>query len=506
MMTRFPVASTASGLVRGIDVDGIKRFLGIPYAAPTSGANRFLPPQPAVPWTGTRETYGYGSIAPQSFTGPGHPFAALIDWDLHPGRMSEDCLNLNIWTPGVADGARRPVLVYLHGGGHSQGSGNHALYTGDRLSRFGDVVVVTVNHRLGALGYVNLEDAGAPSRFAGAGNCGTLDLVSSLEWVRDNVEAFGGDPRNVTIFGQSGGGRKVSTLLSLDRARGLFHKALIQSGSSLFHPGRDAMARAARRLLAELETDWNGLLRASFESIIDAQSRMGNEAGGLVEFRPYVDGVVLSREPFSPDAPSASLDVPLVIGYCLHDLSWKYSNFDLDGQGLQEWVASLVGQEHATRVTETYREKYPHLSLFLLQSLIATDRDLFYRVITQADRKAAQGGAPVWVYRFDWRSPAFDGRFGATHGLDMSLVFHNAHQPTIGGDRREARALADTMASMLLSLARTGSPAGERLPDWPSYGPERRHTMLIDLPSQRAASDPNSRMRELWEELGWQPT
>src|SRR5579883_1099186 len=148
MMTRFPVAKTSAGSVRGIDVDGVKRFLGIPYGGPTGGGNRLLPPQPVVPWSGTRSAYGYGCIAPQSFTGPGHPFAALIDWDLHPGTMSEDCLNLNVWTPGVADNARGPVLVYFHGGGHSQGSGNHALYIGDRLARFGDVVVVTVNHRL----------------------------------------------------------------------------------------------------------------------------------------------------------------------------------------------------------------------------------------------------------------------------------------------------------------------------------------------------------------------
>lgn len=503
MMTRFPTTTIDSGRIRGIDVDGIKRFLGIPYGAPTGGANRFLPPRLPAAWTGTREAYGYADLAPQSFTGPDHPFALLIDWDLHPGGMSEDCLNLNVWTPGVADGAKRPVLLYLHGGGHSQGSGNHALYTGDRLARFGDVVVVTLNHRLGALGYLNLADSGAPSLFAGAGNAGTLDLVRCLEWVRDNIEAFGGDPTNVTIFGQSGGGRKVSTLLSLESARGLFHKAFIQSGSSVVHPSRDDMASAATRLLKELNTDWRGLLDASFESIIDAQHCMGSQAGGSMEFRPYVDGVVLRREPFAPDAPPASADIPLVVGYCSHDLSWKYSDFDLDAEGLRQSVVSLLGEANAARVIAAYRAEYRDSSPFLLRARIVTDRDLLYRVITQAERKAAQAGAPVWVYRFDWESPVFEGRFGATHGLDMALVFRNAHQPTIGGDRTETRALAERMASMLISLARTGSPASGAMSDWPSYRPDLRHVMLIDLMAQRAVSDPSGGLRRLWEEIGW---
>lgn len=502
-MTYFPLATTTTGRVRGVEVDGIKRFLGIPYGAATGGPHRFLPPQAPAPWHGTRNAYGYGAIAPQFFTGPRHPFAALIDWDLMPGDMSEDCLHLNVWSPGIADGRARPVLVYFHGGGHSQGCGNHALYTGDRLARFGDVVVVTVNHRLGALGYINLQDVGAPAEYAGSGNNGTLDLVQSLEWVRDNIEAFGGDPDNVTIFGQSGGGRKVSVLLSLERARGLFHKALIQSGAHVVQPSREEMAQTTLRLLRELNTDWRGLLAASFETIVDAQARIGNEVGGSVEFRPYVDDVVLLRQPFAPDAPEASAHVPLVIGYCLNDASWKYSEFDLDEGGLRRAVVGLAGEEHADRVIRMYREEYPTLSPYLLRANIATDQDLLYRVVAQAGRKAARGGAPVWVYRFDWATPAFEGRFGATHGLDMALVFHNTHQPSVGRYRRETGELADKMASMLLSLARTGSPATDLLPEWPPYHPSDRRTMLIDMHEQRVESDPGRRLRLLWKEIDW---
>jgi para-nitrobenzyl esterase len=362
-----------------------------------------------------------------------------------------------------------------------------------------------VNHRLGAFGYMNLTDMGAPPEFAAAGNSGTLDLVHALEWVRDNIEAFGGDPTNVTVFGQSGGGRKLSVLLSLDQARGLFHKALIQSGSGVIQPSREDMARTAQLLLNQLNTDWQGLLVASFESIIDAQSRMGSHAGGTLEFRPYVDGVIMQREPFAPDAPAVSAGVPLVIGYGSHDLSWKYADFNMDWRALQHRVTEIVAAEHAPRIIEAYREECPDLTPFLLHAAIATDQDLLYRVMTQADRKSAGSTAPVWVYRFDWHSPAFDGRFGATHGMDMALVFHNQHQPTIGGVRPEARILADKLASMLIALARTGSPATDRLPDWPNYRLSDRRTMLIDLPDQRLAPEPcrSQRLRLLWEEIGW---
>jgi para-nitrobenzyl esterase len=505
-MTLFPIAKTENGLLRGVDIDGIKRFLGIPYGAPTGGANRFRPPRAPVAWAATRDAYGYGPIAPQSFTGPGNPFTNLIDWDLHPGQMSEDCLNLNVWTPGLADNGSRPVVVYLHGGGHSQGSGNHALYTGDRLARFGDVVVVTVNHRLGALGYINLADAGAPAEFSRSGNCGALDIVQALQWVRDNIRAFGGDPANVTLFGQSGGGRKISVLLAMEQARGLFHKAFLQSGSTIVQPRRSEMAELAAALLTELGTGWQGLLDADFEDIVDAQAKIGGQAGGALEFRPYVDEAVLFREPSAPDAPAASDDVPLVIGYCRHDLSWKYDNFDLDLPGLKQIVSDLVGVEHAESVVETYRREYPNLTPFLLRAVIATDHDLQYRVTRQAERKAQRGRAPAWVYRFDWPAPMLGGRFGATHGLDMALVFHNTHQPTIGGGRREAVMLADKMAAMLVALARTGSPTTAALPDWPAYTPSDRATLLIDFPELLVVRDPHRQLRTMWEDISWGPS
>jgi para-nitrobenzyl esterase len=507
----FVTVETTAGKVRGITVDGVSQFRGVPYGASTAGRNRFMPPAPVASWSGIRDAYGYGAITPQPYSKPSHPFGLLIDFDLHVGAMSEDCLNLNVWTPGVNDGGKRPVLVYYHGGGLSAGSANHDLYVGDRLARFGNVVVITVNHRLSAFGYINLTDLGAPPEFADSGNAGLLDLVQSLQWVRDNVASFGGDPDRVTIFGQSGGGTKVGALMAMPAARKLFHRAAIQSGS-LNVANRDTSRAAAQALLQQLGVrrgEWKKLQTLPAEAIVEAQLAIGTydwisgepQTRPSPQFTAVIDGRSLSSELLAAAALHNAIDVPLIVGYCLTDSGWTESNFDLDDAGLKDIAVKLAGSRHADRALDLYYRAYPNASPFIIQGAMMTDAALLPRVTELAQRKSTLNAAPVWVYRFDWPSQAFGGRFGPTHGMDMSLVFHNTHQPTIGGDTPEARLMADRMSSAWVAFAKDGDPNTTLLPAWQPYSAERRETMVINSPRQRLISDPNREFRELWAEI-----
>lgn len=503
----FVTARTRSGAVAGILNDGINQFRSIPYGASTAGSGRFRAPRPPLPWSGVRKCYGFGEIAPQAFSAPEHPFGRLIDFDLHVGLMGEDCLNLNVWTPGVADGKRRPVLVYFHGGGFSAGTANHYLYEGDALARFGDVVVVTVNHRLSAFGYLDLSAFGPA--FADALNCGHLDLARSLEWVRDNIAGFGGDPANVTIFGQSGGGSKVWHLMTMPAAKGLFHRALIQSGSGEMEP-REGLADASKQLLDRLRVrpgDVQALQSVSFEQIVDAQIAIGTynwinpkaPAGPSPQFGPVMDGRILPFGRFDPGAFAASAEIPAVIGYCHHDAGWPMTNFDLDEAGLLKVAASLAGDARAAEAVTLYERAYPDMSPFLIQAAMMTDAGLLQDLSKMSAGKAALGRAPTYVYRFDWQSRAVDGRYGAIHGMDMCLVFHNSIQATLGGDTLEARGLADTMAGWLLAFARDGVPKAADLPKWTPYSAASRETMVINRPFSRLIDDPNAQLRAFWD-------
>ena len=487
-----PVTETNCGKVRGLDSSGIKIFRGIPYGGDTSGKNRFMPPTPAPKWADVRACTEYGHISPQTLVTKPGDYEKAIEWDKERGGLSEDCLNLNIWTRDLRVDARRPVLVSYHGGGFTTGSGNLPGYDGESLARFADVVVVTVNHRLGALGYTYLGDLAGPD-FAYSGVAGMMDCVQSLEWIRDNIEHFGGNPGNVFIFGQSGGGAKTSTLLSMPSAKGLFHRAGVQSGSTLRLPHRDMATQSAETLLAKVGVDKSrarDLQNVPFEKLI--------AAGGIGG--PSVDGKIIPRDPFDPTAPEVSADVPMIIGTALDDAGLRMTDWDLNAAGLKKWVAEQpgVGADKVDHVLEVYRNAYPNTRPFLIKTKIATDRGGRRNATTMAERKAAQGKAAAYLYRWDWPSPAYGGKFGAIHGTDVSLCFHNTLPPILG-DGPESHIMADKMASVWVQFAKTGNPNCKQIPHWPGYNADQRPTMLFDLRT-RVENDPAKEIRLMWDE------
>jgi para-nitrobenzyl esterase len=491
----FYDVETTHGVVRGIADVGIKSFRGIPYGADTGGKNRYMPPRPPLGWTGARNCVGYGPISPQTQSSFKDDYGQLIMWDRHVGcgGMSEDCLNLNVWTPGTNDNAKRAVLVSFHGGGWATGSANGPMYDGGQLALLGDVVVVTVNHRLASFGYTHLAALGGPPEFKTAGVCGVMDMVASLQWVRDNIAAFGGDPNRVMIFGQSGGGAKTSTLLATPAAAGLFHRAAVQSGSALRLVDEAAAAKSAELLLAKLGIARNRLAdiqNVSWEMLLQAQTEVS--AG----FAPVMDGRYLPHHPFDPTAPSESRGVPMIISTTLEDAALRLTNWDLGESAL----ADLVNQRFngkAKEIVPLYRAAYPNKSPYLIQAQILTDSGARARAITQAERKAAQGGAPAYMYVWEWATPAFDGKFGAVHGHDVDASFNLYRNNMAGSGREEGRAMALCLASTWVAFAKTGNPNNPHIPLWPAYDAQNRATMIFDK-NLRVENDPRSAIRKYW--------
>jgi para-nitrobenzyl esterase len=491
----FVETDTTSGKVQGIQVTGIKEFKGIPYGATTAGKNRFMPPKKPAPWNGVRECLAHGQISPQAPTDLRSDYGIMIHWDYQPGGMGEDCLVLNVWTPGLKDGVKRPVLVSFHGGGFATGSGNALGFDGAQLARFGDVVVVTVNHRLASFGYTHLVDLGAPAEFAYAGVAGIMDLTASLEWVRDNIENFGGDPKNVTIFGQSGGGAKTSTMLATPAAKGLYHRASVQSGSSLKLTTRERATQNAEVLLKQLGIAKNRIAdiqKVSWQQLLEAQVAAGAAVPGT-GFSPVVDGKYLPHHPFDPVAPPESADIPLMVSTTLEDAALALSNFDLNDAGLK----TLLEQRYKTKAAEIfalYRKYYPQKSAYLVQAEVMTDSGFRRSAIKQAELKAAQGKAPIYMYQWDWPTPSFGGRYGAVHGLDVSATFREAR------DGNDAARIADEFSSMFVAFARTGNPNCSRIPPWEQYDANKRATMLFSTPTHQEY-DPRSEIRKFWEQM-----
>jgi len=487
---------TTSGVVRGMANTGIKIFRGIPYGADTSGRNRFMPPKKPAAWSGVRHAIGYTSIAPQTAAGFRSDYSQLIQWDKHVGTggMGEDCLSLNVWTPGVNDGAKRAVLVSFHGGGWATGSGNGPMYDGGQLALLGDVVVVTVNHRLASFGYTHLAAVGAPPEFASAGVCGAMDMVASLEWVRDNIAAFGGDPAKVMIFGQSGGGSKTSTLLGTPAAKGLFHRAAVQSGSTLRLIDEETAAKSADLLLKQLGLARNRIAdiqHVPWEQLLQAQI----EARGAT-FTPVMDGKYLPHHPFDPSAPAESRDVPVMISTTLEDAALRLTNFDLTDAGLTALLNERF-KGKASEILALYTPVTKGKTPFLVQAQVFTDTQARSRAITQAERKAAAGGAPAYMYIWEWATPAFDGKHGAVHGHDVDASFNLYRNGICGTGEKAGRTLAKRLASTFVAFAKTGNPDNDQIPHWPAYDASTRATMIFDVET-RVENDPRSAIRKYW--------
>jgi para-nitrobenzyl esterase len=511
-------AETAYGKVRGRSAAGIHSFLGVRYGASTAGANRFKPPQKPKPWAGVQDAFSYGASAPQSnparradAASPSEIGALIGGTDDPRPPESEDCLFLNIWTPGVNDNGKRPVMFWLHGGGFTSGSDSSALYIGANLARRGNVVVVGINHRLGALGYTHLGDLGGEA-FAHSGNAGMLDAIAALEWVRENIERFGGDPNRVLIFGESGGGQKVSMLLGAPPAKGLFHRAVIESGPGPKMMERERATEIARMLLAEVDLDAKHaaeLQSLPLDKIMRAQFALGPKlrgTPGMIDgFAPVLDPTVLPAHPFYPRATGVSEDVPVIIGNNRTEMTLFADRpaFSLDENGMQARVKGVVG-DHAAEVIDVYRRAHPNATPSDLFFLIWTDHPTTIYSNNIAERRAALGKAPTYRYRFDWETPALGGRLKSPHTLEMPFVFDNVQvAPGLtGGASPEAVALAARVSEAWTAFATTGDPNTRRseLPAWPAYDSSRRATMLFNNIS-RVADDPDAEERKIMDRI-----
>ncbi len=514
-----PTVGTAAGNVSGFTAEnGTTCFRGVPYGAPTGGSNRFLPPKPVAPWTGVRECIEWGERCKQgvmqlgriSGTGEGggtgdsaparERMRALIETtgggDVGP--MGEDCLNLNVWTPALDDG-KRPVMVWFHGGGFANGSANNPMYFGDHLARRGDVVVVTVNHRLGVLGYLHLDDVGGEA-FAGSGTAGVLDLVQALEWVRDNISGFGGDPGNVMIFGQSGGGAKVSTVLAMPRAQGLVHRAAIQSGPGLRSVTAEQGDAVARALLAEVAvpvTDVARIQDVPVRVLAAAQAaalRAARVTGmGLA---PVLDGTTLPTHPFDPVPSPTQRDVPVLVG-CTPDEFTFFQAFDprfgtLTLDEVRPRLEASWGERTDDRIALLEKIR-PYANPSFL-SAWAGSMSFFTGSFAIAERKSAAGGAPAYAYLLSWKSPILGGILGAPHNLCIPLAFDNADRAPYLGDGPDATAIVDDFCDAWIAFARTGNPNHTGLPDWRPYDAAERWAMVFDRPT-RAERDPEGELR-----------
>lgn len=490
---------TTGGKVRGLINSGVRQFKGVPYGASTAGPNRFKRPQRPAPWSGVRDCLGYGPVSPQAPYDTKDDYARLIQFDLNVafGGMGEDCLHLNLWTPGTGRQEKRAVLVCLHGGGFAISSGNHPMYDGARLAGFGDVVVVAVTHRLSSFGYLNLADLDPTGPWEDAGVAGILDLVAALEWVRDNIESFGGDPQRVMLFGQSGGGWKLSTLLGMPASRGLFQRAAVQSGSLTAHLPREMSARIAQSFIEKLALTPATL--ANIRTLPWTQLLAAQNAVGAAMFAPIVDGAHIGVPPLSETALSYFDEVPLMVSTTLDDAGLFSSQFDLTEEGLADLLAARYGTA-AAGLQKLYRAYFPDKSPYLLHAQMMTDSGFRRFAHAQAQAKQARRRAPVYTYLWEWGCPAFDGKFGAAHAMDVSASLHNERDAILGSGSSDARRMCSALASTWVAFARTGNPNNEQIPHWPCFDPSDRAT-LVFARSTRIERDPYRELREFWHNM-----
>ncbi len=479
---------TEAGKVAGYIEDGIYIYKGIPYAE----AERFMPPHKIKAWDGIKSTRAYGPVCPQGkrMGWLSDEQAFVFDWD--DGYTGEDCLRLNIWTRGISDNGKRPVMVWLHGGGYAAGSGQELpSYDGAELCRKGDVVMVSLNHRLNVLGFLDLSAFG--EKYAQSGNAGLLDLIAALKWIRNNIASFGGDPGNVTLFGQSGGGGKVTALMATPLARGLFHKAIVQSGSLLNMMETSYSRKIGCRLMEELKLKpsqidelrnypFDRLLEAGTKVITQVKEEAREEGFNAFIFgwAPTVDGNVLPYQPSDPRAIEQSKDIPMIIGTTLHEFTASAYDPELRNMDRNTAMKRLVTKYgNATdEFLRAFEKAYPDYDP---QDLMDVDQVFRPAAVRHATLKYNPQGAPVYTYLFTWESPVLEGRFRSTHCMELPFVFNNVprcNKMTGGG--REALELADKMSSAWIHFARTGDPNGGDLIRWDAFTPQNQATMLFN--------------------------
>jgi para-nitrobenzyl esterase len=476
-----PVVETTAGKIRGTMEDKVLAFRGVPYGASTAGSGRFMPPEKPQSWSGVKDTIELGYRSPQAASGL-IPEVAAVDANEPSG---EDCLMLNVWTPGTSGGHKRPVMVWLHGGGFTSGSGGFKIYDGVNLAGKHDVVVVTVNHRLNAFGYLYLADLGG-AKYANSTNVGMLDIVAALRWVRDNISNFGGDPGNVTIFGQSGGGAKVSTLLAMPSAKGLFHRAVIESGASLRGIPRDAANKSTEAFLAKVGLKPNQideLQRLPVDRMIKVLEGGGPAGAPGLRFGAVVDGKTLPANPFDPTAPEISAGVPLLIGSTQTEVTFfPGQQLDpIDQAALRARVKQTfrTSDAEADKIIAVYKSVNPGISNIDVALESASDSFAWTNALTAAERKAALQKAPAYMYYFKWRSPVRDGKLKAMHCMEIPFVFDNpdAGKPMTGSGE-DRYALAAKISAAWVAFARTGNPSQKGLA-WAAYNTTNRATMIL---------------------------
>ena len=489
------VVATAQGRVRGVILDdNVNAFYGIPYGASTAGEQRFMPPSAAASWNDVRDAIAVAPRSPQDLEGP-IPEVYALD---RRQAMSEDCLHVNVWTPGLSEGDR-PVMVWLHGGGFSSGSGDWLLYDGARLSASQDVVVVTVTHRLNVFGYLYLPELGG-EKYARSSNVGMLDIVLALDWVRKNIGAFGGNADKVTIFGQSGGGRKVSILTGMPAAKGLFHRAIVMSGSQNTGVApSDATAATEKFMASAGAKSVDELQRMPMEQLRAAAAKAS------FNLQPVLDGTTLPAHPYDPVATPLSADVPLIIGTVEHESTFtRGTPLDaIDDASLRKLVKDETRGTDAQveQLIDVYRKDRPGVSNVDLAQILISDFGYRGRANVMANAKVEQGAAPVYSYLFTWKSPVREGKLKSFHTLDIPFAFNNIEvAASMTGAGQERYALADKISTAFATFAREGAPQHNGLPHWPAYTVEGRATMVFDEEC-RVVSDPHRATRIALEEV-----
>jgi len=490
--TESPIATTRSGKVRGYIDNEVNVFKGIRYGADTA-PRRFMPPLPPESWSEVREATAYGATAPQTSRATDKP--------------NEDCLFLNVWTPGLRDGRKRPVMFYIHGGAYNNGSGSSPLYDGVRLCRRGDVVVMSVNHRLNAFGYLYLGPFGGPE-FADSGNAGQLDLILALQWVRENITEFGGDPNRIMVFGQSGGGAKIATLMATPLAKGLFHRAATMSGQQVTASGPLNATLRTRAVLEALKLPperISEIRTLPAERLLEAiNTRDPVLPFGGISFAPVLDERSLRRHPFYPDAPAQSAHIPMIIGNT-HDETRAFlgndeSNFKLTWEQLPGKLAPNMRVDIQPEVViAEYRRLYPKFSASEVFFAATTAGRSWRGAVIEAEERA-KSGSPAYAYQLDWATPKDGGKLRAPHGSDIQLVFNNIDKPGATAIGPQAQPMADQMSETFIAFARSGNPNNRLIPHWEHYTLPRRQTMVFNVPSH-LEDDPRGAERRLFAKV-----